>query len=185
MRLTRSWLRALPPRLDEYTFIDLGSAKGRVLFVAASHGFHRVIGVEYVKELHDQAVLNVSGAHRRTEEPEIVPMLGNAAEFEFPLDPLVIHFANPFRESVMTRVIANLTASYERLPRPIVATYFQARRERPERTTANIELLAAAPPFARHHTLPFLKSVDQLALRQHRVEMYESPEAIAGRGNGT
>lgn len=137
VRLTRWWLRALPPRLDGFTFIDMGSAKGRVLFVAASHGFRKVIGVEYVKELHDRALVNVSQALRGEREPEILPMLGDAGAFEFPLDPLVVHFANPFTEKVMGRVIANLMTSYERRPRPILATYFQSRVERPERTTTN------------------------------------------------
>ena len=180
-RLIRYWLRALPARLDEVTFIDVGSAKGRVLFAAAPRGFRRVIGVENVRELHEVAVANLS--RYRGERADAIELhLGDAAAFEFPLDPLVVHFANPFTEKVMQRVIVNLTASYERAPRPIVATYFQSWHERPDRSTANVELLAAAAPFASHRLLPKERLLDRLLLLEYRVDLFESPEAIAANG---
>jgi hypothetical protein len=179
-RVMRWWLRSLPSRLDQFTFIDMGSAKGRVLFAAAAQGFRRTVGIEYIKELHEQAVANVSRCRRR-EARTVVPLLGDAASFEFPLDPLVVHFANPFSEKVMERVITNLTVSYERRPRPVFATYLQAWRERPENTTRNVELLAAATPFARHRLLPKDRLLESLLLRPHRVDLFESPEAVEYR----
>jgi hypothetical protein len=101
-RVVKWWLRALPPGLDDFVFIDVGSAKGRVLFGASSREFRRLIGLEYVRELHEQALANVSRA-TGIDTRRIEPLLGDAAKFDFPSDPLVIHFANPFTEPVMAR----------------------------------------------------------------------------------
>src|SRR5215469_11495850 len=38
-----------------YTFIDIGSGKGRMLFVAAEYPFEKVIGVEFAVDLHEIA----------------------------------------------------------------------------------------------------------------------------------
>src|SRR5437016_979449 len=38
---------ALPSDLSDYSFIDFGSGKGRVLVIAAGRGFKEVIGVEF------------------------------------------------------------------------------------------------------------------------------------------
>jgi tRNA G46 methylase TrmB len=42
---------------SQYTFIDVGSGKGRVLFVAAEYPFRKVIGVEFQMPIgHDGAL---------------------------------------------------------------------------------------------------------------------------------
>jgi hypothetical protein len=38
----------------QYTFVDVGSGKGRMLFVAAEYRFRKVIGVEFATDLHEQ-----------------------------------------------------------------------------------------------------------------------------------
>src|SRR3981081_102097 len=44
---------------SQYTFIDVGSGKGRVLFVAAGDPFRKGIGVEVSNALHDDALANL------------------------------------------------------------------------------------------------------------------------------
>src|SRR5438045_1688063 len=46
---------------SQYTFIDVGSGKGRVLFVAAEYPFRKVMGVEFSNALHDAGVANFKG----------------------------------------------------------------------------------------------------------------------------
>src|SRR3954453_11770424 len=141
VRVTRWWLRFLPRRLEDFTFIDLGSGRGRVLFGVASSGFRRVVGVEFVEELHRDALANVERYGAPNGSGEIEPVLGDAASYEFPLEPLVVHFCNPFSEAIMEPVIANLVASYEQHPRPIFALYHQSWIEPDDRRTRNVELL--------------------------------------------
>ena len=108
-RLAQWWLRGLPEHRGAYTFVDMGSGKGRVLLFAALAGYKRAIGIEFADELHATAVANARAASEHGLSIE--PVLGDAADFEFPDDPLVVHFNNPFHEPVMVQVIANLTAS--------------------------------------------------------------------------
>ena len=174
-RLVRWWMSALPTDLEDYTFIDLGSGKGRVLFLAAQRGFRRVIGVEFAVELHRAAEENlVSSTLPQKSRIELV--LGDAGRFAFPLEPLVVHFNNPFDETVMTRVIERLTESYTKRQRPIVITYEQHRHESQETKSENVELLAAVP-FLTRQPLHKDNLVDRRwILQPFLVELFESPE---------
>ena len=177
-RLARWWLSAMPRNLGDFTFVDMGSGKGRVLLFAAQEGFGRSVGVEFAKELHDSAVANARIVSDRGLSIE--PVLDDAGAFEFPDDPLVVHFNNPFAESVMLRVIANLTASYERRRRPVIVVYFQMKEEQPGHATSNLGLLDAVP-FLTGRTLRH-NVIDRILLGDLKVRIYESPEVL---GTGT
>jgi hypothetical protein len=78
-------IRNLRTDLRRFTFIDLGSGKGRVLLVAAQYPFESVIGVEFSKILHDIAQVNISKfvEQRLTKRrPRSINM--DAGEFNFP-----------------------------------------------------------------------------------------------------
>jgi SAM-dependent methyltransferase len=86
------------------TFIDLGCGKGRTLLVAAGLGFGRVVGVEFAPEL-------ATIARKNMEKMKITNgavLQGDAGEFRFPDDDLVLYLYNPFSEEVMRRVVLNL-----------------------------------------------------------------------------
>ena len=106
---------------SQYTFIDMGSGKGRVLFVAAEYPFRKVMGVEFSKELHEEAVANLKQYNYRGRRcADIEPVLADAREFEFPEDNLVIYLFNPFGEEVTGRMLENLERSLERHPRHVI-----------------------------------------------------------------
>src|SRR5579862_5607431 len=46
-------------KYSEYTFLDIGSGKGKILFLAAEYPFRRVLGIEFALELHQQAQQNI------------------------------------------------------------------------------------------------------------------------------
>jgi hypothetical protein len=175
-RVTRWWLQALPSRLDDFTFVDLGSGKGRVLLLAATCDFGRLIGVEFAEELH-QSATSTFGAYQDATGRRLVSVLGDAGSFEFPLDPLVVHLNNPFREPVMERVSANLIASYSRRPRPVIVIYQQARVE--DDPTRNVELLATAAPFLTHRSLRPRNAIDRFLLKPWVIDYFASSEARA------
>ncbi len=103
---------------SQYTFIDMGSGKGRVLFVAAEYPFRKVMGVEFSNALHDEAVANLRRYKFRGRRcSDIQPVHADAREFEFPDGNLVIYLFNPFGAEVMGRMLANLERSLERHPR--------------------------------------------------------------------
>ena len=105
----------------DYTFVDLGSGKGRVLFLAAEFPFRRILGVEFATELHQAAQKNIQGYRyfwRQCNNIESLNM--DASEFEFPNENLVIHLFNPFGGPVMGKVLDNLAASLRRNPRHVI-----------------------------------------------------------------
>jgi SAM-dependent methyltransferase len=100
----RDAVSLLPVDPREYTFVDFGCGKGRVLLVAANLGFREVIGVEFAHELADIAKKNL--AIMRVANAVIVE--GDAANYRLNCDNAVIYFYNPFGEEVMAKVISNL-----------------------------------------------------------------------------
>lgn len=108
----------------EFTFIDLGAGKGRVLLLASDFPFRQVIGVEFAKDLAAVANRNISLYHpdiRRCENVRCI--LGDASEFAFPPRPLVIFMWHPFVGLVFDRMIANLEHSLRRDPREVYLLY--------------------------------------------------------------
>ena len=110
-KCARRILRNLPIKnRREYTFIDFGSGKGRMVLIAARHGFRRVCGIELRKELHDQAHSNFRRCHN-VNGCTMESLNLDAAEYEIPNEKLVLFFFNPFGSEVMAKVLSKLTAS--------------------------------------------------------------------------
>ena len=117
----REALRDLPiPDLSDCTLIDMGSGKGRMLFIAAEYPFRKVIGVEFSTILHAEAQKNIESYRQdRRRSGEIESICADAAEFPFPNEKLVIYLFNPFGPEIMARMLANLQKSLETNPRPV------------------------------------------------------------------
>jgi SAM-dependent methyltransferase len=115
-------LRDLPMSdLSEYTFIDMGSGKGRVLFVAAEYSFKKIIGVEFSIALHEHAQRNIARyKSRKQRSGTIEAVLADAARYSFPAGKLVIYLFNPFGPDIMSRMLTNLEMSLHIDPRHVV-----------------------------------------------------------------
>ena len=111
VQLVRETLAALPINTAEFTFIDFGSGKGRVLFVASEYPFARIIGVEYAPELHQAACRNLQSYRSQTQKcRRIEAICQDMTTFHFPEGPLVLFFYNPASESVMQTMAAKISA---------------------------------------------------------------------------
>ena len=119
-------LRDLPiSDYSQYTFVDFGSGKGRVLLIAAEYPFRQVQGIELSKELHDQAVANVHSCHnlkRRCRDIECLNI--NAIDYRLPNENLVLYFFNPFEQSVMEKLFESINASIEQYPRDVMVAMY-------------------------------------------------------------
>jgi hypothetical protein len=107
-----------------YTFVDLGSGKGRALLVASEFPFKEVLGVEFAVELHEIAAQNIQRYRSKTQKCKNIKSLNlDALEFEIPLTPLVLFLCNPFRPDVLTPVLQRLQASLDSHPRDVTLIY--------------------------------------------------------------
>jgi SAM-dependent methyltransferase len=108
----------------DFVFIDLGSGKGRTLLMASDYPFRRIVGVELLPSLHQVAQQNLRQYKSEAQKCfAIETICADATDFPFPDDPLVIYLFNPFPESGMRRVFANLKQSLRAHPRPAYVLY--------------------------------------------------------------
>jgi hypothetical protein len=135
----RKILRDLPIHsYREYSFIDLGSGKGRALLIAAEWPFQLIQGVEYDAVLHEQAEQNIrvyleskrleskrlESKKLESKKPDsrIESQNMDAMDYHFPAGNLVVFLFNPFGPRVLNGVLGNLVASLEASPRTIFLT---------------------------------------------------------------
>jgi hypothetical protein len=118
----RETLRDLPIKdHSEYVFVDLGSGKGRMLFLAAEFPFESIEGVEFAMELHAKAVENIARCRRvRRKCDRIRSIHIDAVDYQFPLRNLVIYVFNPFGPAVLSKVLSNLRATLDAHPRHVI-----------------------------------------------------------------
>jgi hypothetical protein len=122
--LFREMMASLPVEFDQFTFVDLGSGKGRTLLMASEYPFRRIVGVELIAELHRAAEENIRAYQSATQlcsQVEAVCM--DACDFQFPAEPLVLYLFNPLREAGLKRVLASLEESLREEPRPLYVLY--------------------------------------------------------------
>jgi hypothetical protein len=109
----------------ELTFIDLGSGKGRTLLMASDYPFFRIVGVELLPALHHIAQQNLSQYKSDSQKCfTLQSICADAAQFSFPAGPLLIYLFNPFPESVLRRVLANLRRALDENPRTAYVIYY-------------------------------------------------------------
>lgn len=124
-RIFRQFMVHLAVAPENMTFIDFGSGKGRVLMLAAEHGFQKNVGVEFAREIHEVAIQNAAIFNRgKTNPAEFEFHHLDAVEYLLPLTPLVIFFYCPFLGTVLDQVLANIKTSSERHPRPIYILFY-------------------------------------------------------------
>ncbi|MFZ0957836.1 MAG: class I SAM-dependent methyltransferase, partial [Candidatus Sulfotelmatobacter sp.] len=108
----------------EFTFIDLGSGKGRTLLLASDYPFRRIVGVELLPALHQIAQENLQKYKSESQKCfAIGSICADATDFPFPAEPTVLYLFNPFPESGLRRTLANLEQSLRQNPRPIYLLY--------------------------------------------------------------
>ena len=90
----------------EFSFIDIGSGKGRALIVASKYGFAGLSGVEYSSKLCKIATANFE----KLGIPAQV-VCRDAVDFKFPDEDIFVFFYNPFGPAVLRKVLANLRST--------------------------------------------------------------------------
>lgn len=99
-------LHEIPIDPSAFYFVDLGSGKGRALFLAAKAGFNRVIGVEFSEDLHLLARKNIAAASKSWSNTNRIETIhGDARNYDPPNAPTVLYLFNPFDAEVMTQVV--------------------------------------------------------------------------------
>jgi SAM-dependent methyltransferase len=108
----------------DFTFIDLGSGKGRTLLMASDYPFHRIVGVELLPALHRITQENLSKYRREGQKSfALEAVCADASEFVFPAEPSVLYLFNPLPEAGLRQVMVNLEESLRLHPRAVYVLY--------------------------------------------------------------
>ena len=89
-------------------FIDIGSGKGRAVFVAEYCGFHVATGVELQHELVEESQANLRRYPYKRKASSISFIQSNALDFAYPEHAALYFFFNPFSEEIMERVLEKM-----------------------------------------------------------------------------
>jgi SAM-dependent methyltransferase len=111
--LVHKILRRLKTDFSRFTFIDLGSGKGRVLLIAAKYPFQLVIGIEFSETLHRIAQRNISKFVEQVvikTRPTSFNMDAGAFDFS-QYENKILFCYNPFTTTLALRILDNLQFS--------------------------------------------------------------------------
>ena len=112
--ILEEWQRALdgtPYGIEDYTFVDIGCGKGRVLMLASDAPFQRILGVELNPALTGIAESNLArwnGAPHLCSDIEILNVDALAAPI--PDSPVVLYIYNSFNLYVMLPLLERMQA---------------------------------------------------------------------------
>ncbi len=153
--LFHAMLRRLDLDFPRFTFLDLGSGKGRALLLASDYPFRRILGVELLPELHAVALENV--AKYRSERQRcfsIESLCQDARDFDFPPEPLVLYLFNPLPEPALRSVLERFSFSLAARPRDAYVLYANPILE---------HLLSTSPSWTR------LSGNEQFAIYRNKL----------------
>ena len=120
----RFMMNTLSVEFERFTFVDIGTGKGRTLLLASHYPFMQIVGVEFAQELMAVAQQNIMRYRQPSRRCYNIAVLeADATAYRFPDTPLVVYFYNPFSQSVFDQVLSHLEASLRASPRNCVIVY--------------------------------------------------------------
>jgi len=123
-----SWLKEaldqIEIRFEEFTFIDVGSGMGRILFLASDFPFKKIIGIEFSRELHEITEQNLKLYRSQSQKcRDIESVCVDAAQYQIPHVKTVFYFFNPFGGEMMARILTRIQVSLSETPRDVFILY--------------------------------------------------------------
>lgn len=123
-RVTRWMLRNAGIDHAQYSFVDLGCGKGRVLLVASEFEFERIVGVDISAELCQIARRNVAAFDAPAQRCRDIRVENiDATQLDFPPGNLLLHLYHPFSPELTYRILERLGEQLAQQPRQVVVAY--------------------------------------------------------------
>ena len=103
--------------------VDFGCGKGRVLAVAAYHGFKSITGIDFSRTLCIEAEENIQKVKSFFPDTEIKVICDDATHYTIEKDKNCFFFFNPFDEIVMLKVVKKLLSFLKESNKKIYIVY--------------------------------------------------------------
>jgi SAM-dependent methyltransferase len=111
------------PDTQRNHFLDIGCGKGRALCVAAHHGYPKLTGIDFSKELCTAAEKNLDRTKQKYGSLQFDIVHNDAFYFDIPADVDCIFLFNPFDEVIMSGVTGRILESIHKYPRKLFIAY--------------------------------------------------------------
>jgi hypothetical protein len=188
----RLWMNSLGAglRVEDYTFVDLGSGKGRVVMMASLYPFRAVRGIELNAGLVRGSRRNLrrwmraqarkGRAARRDVRVEHADVLGRAPELVQEADgPVVLFLFNSFGAVVLGALLERLAGAERQAPVDLI--YVHPDHDRLVAATPGIELLRYAEiPFSEEDARADVFGVSSDVCSVYRLRG-DGPEKLVAR----
>jgi tRNA G46 methylase TrmB len=121
-------MSALGIAFDGFTFVDIGSGKGKLLLLASDYPFSRIVGIEYSPRLHAAAHRNIEVYCSPTQRcGTIEAFQGDALDFRLPDGALVCLLFNSLDPSTTRKFVERQEASLAFREAPAFLIYANLR----------------------------------------------------------
>lgn len=97
---------------SEFTFIDIGSGKGRALLLASDYPFKQIIGIELLPALHRIAQENISRYKSESQKcSQLLSICGDATQYAFTPSAILLYLFNPLPEKGLRELLTHLESN--------------------------------------------------------------------------
>ena len=110
--------------------VDLGCGKGRVMMVSAHFGFTRMTGIDFAKEVCEEAQVNMTKKEKEFPGIRWKVFNQNVENYDISPDDSVFFMFNPFDYSVLKTFLRKLDISCDEFPRRIYFLYASPQHDR-------------------------------------------------------
>lgn len=112
---------------EEKTLTDVGCGKGRVLVVAAHYGFTHITGIDFAKELCEEANRNVKSIKADFPAVNFKIIWDDVLRTPLTANDKVFFLFNPFDKEIMEKFVEKIERSLKDYPRTIYFIYVNPR----------------------------------------------------------
>ena len=124
----RAAMKLLSIKFDDYTFVDIGSGKGRLMMLASEHDFKCIVGIEYSPGLHAISVANLAKYRSSVQNCALFePILGDALTYELHPGPVICLIFNALDQETMRKVLSNFDLAAGEREDPVFILYANLR----------------------------------------------------------
>ncbi len=153
------YLSSLPIEFGEFVFVDIGSGKGRIMFLASNYSFKKIIGLEFAEELHEQCVKNIRTFENKYKKcDKIESVCVDALCYDLENENFVIFMFNPFHEEVVTKFVDKIRNSFLKYGKKIYIGYYNPKYGRVLERQDFLKPVSLSTPLlfvSVHPTWPF------------------------------
>lgn len=127
----------------DYTLVDIGCGKGRVLMLAADYSFRAIVGIELNPRLTRVARKNL---HKWLRRPRACPGVriieGDALSFPLPEGPLALFYFNSFERELTEQWLSRLAETARARTQPLDLIYIHPEFDALVRQLPGVQVLA-------------------------------------------